>query len=70
MADIDNARAQREALDSIAARNAAGVERRHDALRTYLTAMLYDEDHQPRPPDETTGAEAGTETDPEAAKGN
>lgn len=63
MADIDNARAQREALDSIAARNAAGVERRHDALRTYLTAMLYDEDHQPRPP-EKADTDADEETEP------
>jgi hypothetical protein len=70
MAVIDNARAQREALDSIAARKAAGVERRYDALRTYLAAMLYDEARKARPADETTGTEAGTETDPEAAKGN
>lgn len=63
MADIDNARAQREAMDSVAARKAAGVERRYDALRTYLAAMLYDEEHdrpdngerERRRPDETTG---------------
>jgi hypothetical protein len=65
MGEIDNARAQRAALESVAVRNAAGVERRYEALGTYLTAVLYDEEHQPRP-----AGKADTDADEETEPGS
>ena len=43
MGEIHESSTQREAMDAVKARKAAGVERRLGALHSYLTALLYDE---------------------------
>jgi hypothetical protein len=59
MGEIDNARAQREALDNVTARRAAGVERSYGGLHTYLAALLYKEERKEHAEETDTG------TDPE-----
>jgi hypothetical protein len=54
MGEIDSARAQREALEDVAARDAAGAEERYQALLKYLGVTLAKQrrEQQPRTPDD------------------
>ncbi|HYU83431.1 MAG TPA: hypothetical protein VEK80_01385 [Kribbellaceae bacterium] len=59
MSEFDKAKAQREALDSVAARRAAGSETRYDALRRYLSATLTATVHGKRRSDASKTGEEG-----------
>jgi uncharacterized OsmC-like protein len=49
MSEIDRARTQRDAVESVAGRKAVGTERSYDTLRRYLGAEIYAEWRRPAP---------------------
>jgi len=49
MSEIDKARTQRDAVESVAGRKAVGTERSYDTLRRYLGAEIYAERRRPAP---------------------